>query len=387
MIPYRTPGVYKVDVFPPPAVELRTGIPAFLGYARLRHQAGLSRQEAMPLTHWTQFDEQFESLPHSYLGKSIFGFFQNGGAICYVVPLDNPTSPVIAMQKGLEILAPLNTIDLVCAPDIMQLDENGRLNPPEVYIMQNSLLDHCAGLGDRFAILDSLPGSSQSQVQEQRKELSGANSALYYPWIKVQSSASAAGEYIPPCGHIVGVFSRSDRHTGVHKAPANEVLEGVIDLETNLTDSEQGELNPNNINCLRAFPGRGIRVWGARTLSDEPTWMYINVRRLFLMVRRWVEQNLAGMVFEPNDSWLWNRIERELTAYFSTLYQSGALKGGTPQEAFYIKCDSETNPLEVRESGVVVTEIGLAPIIPSEFIVVRIIHGTSGVTIFELNKP
>lgn len=377
---YRTPGVYKVDVFPASTVELRTGVPVFLGYAMPRDQNDFSQQEATPLTHWTQFDEKFESFPYSYLRKSVFGFFLNGGEICYVAPLDDLISSVLALQKGLEILAPLDSIDLVCAPDIMHLDDNGKLNSSNVHVMQQVLLDHCAALGDRFAILDSLPNSNLSQVQDQRKRLYGDSGALYYPWIKVQGSTSTAGEYIPPCGHIAGVFSRSDRHTGVHKAPANEVLEGVIDLETNLTDSEQAELNPLNINCLRTFSGRGIRVWGARTLSDEPAWKYINVRRLLITVHRWIEQNMRGIVFEPNDFLLQKRIEREFTAYFSDLYKRGALKGETLQEAFYVICNAETNPSEVRDAGKIVTEIGLAPSMPNEFIIVRIVHGDSGVT-------
>jgi phage tail sheath protein FI len=132
---------------------------------------------------------------------------------------------------------------------------------------------------------------------------------------------------------------------------------------------------------LRAFPGRGIRVWGARTLSSDPAWTYVSVRRLFLTACRWIERNMVGAVFEPNDPRLWTRISRELTAYFNDLFRQGALQGRTPQEAFYIKCDAETNPLEIREAGSVITEIGLAPGLPNEFVIVRIIHGASGVTI------
>jgi phage tail sheath protein FI len=155
----------------------------------------------------------------------------------------------------------------------------------------------------------------------------------------------------------------------------------VLDLESNLTDVQQGNLNPQGINCLRAFPGRGIRVWGARTLSHNPAWNYVNVRRLFLTAGRWIERNLSNAVFEPNDHKLWARIRRELTAYFSGLFRQGALKGNKAEEAFYVKCDTETNPPEVRDSGTVITEIGLSPMIPSEFIVIRIVHSAIGMTI------
>jgi len=167
----------------------------------------------------------------------------------------------------------------------------------------------------------------------------------------------------------------------VHKAPANEVLHGVSDLVPDVSDADQAELNPIGVNCLRAFPGRGIRVWGARTLSREPAWTYISVRRLFLTVGRWIERNLTDVPFEPNDARLWSRIERELTTYFSELLRQGALKGNTAADAFYVKCNAETNPQEGRDAGKVVTEIGLAPSVPAEFIVVRIITGTSGITI------
>ena len=174
---------------------------------------------------------------------------------------------------------------------------------------------------------------------------------------------------------------------GIHKAPANDDLEGVLELEVNLTNDQQDRLNPEGINCLRAFPGRGIRVWGARTLSVDPAWTYINVRRLFLMAGRWIERNMGGVSFEPNDPKLWARIGRDLTAYFNDLFTRGALKGRTAQEAFYVKCDAETTPLEVRDAGMVVTEIGLARAVPNEFVVVRMTHGASGVTIAGPTRP
>ena len=148
----------------------------------------------------------------------------------------------------------------------------------------------------------------------------------------------------------------------------------MLDLETGIDNSIQDQLNPEGVNCLRAFPGRGIRVWGARTLSRDPNWRYVSVRRLFLTLRRWIDLNMAWATFEPNEPRLWVRIQRELTVYLTKLLRDGALKGATPEQAFFVKCDVETNPPELREVGQVVTEIGLAPLAPAEFIVVRIIH-------------
>lgn len=373
---YRTPGVYREDVFLAPAAELRTGVPAFLGLA----ETG-AVNTPHELTLWPQFGEEFGApLSDGYLAYAVRGFFENGGQLCYVVRLDDALPPEESLREGLEVLAPLDTVDLVCAPDVMT-------NAAWATVLQQMVLDHCQATGDRFAILDALPNVTVDQVLIQRQGLRGANGALYYPWVRVLDRAAADGDFFPPCGHVAGVYARSDQRIGVHKAPANEVLEGVLDLAIDLTNDQQGRLNPEGVNCLRAFPGRGIRVWGARTLSDDPAWVYVNVRRLFLTAGRWIERNLAGAVFEPNDRRLWTRIVRELTAYFNDLFKRGALKGRTPQEAFYIKCDAEINPPEVREEGMVVTEIGLAPAAPSEFVVVRIIHGATGVTIAGPTRP
>jgi phage tail sheath protein FI len=363
-------------------------VPAFLGFAReVEDEVGRAKvNQPQRLTLWPQFEEQFgQPLDDNYLAYAVRGFFENGGQVCYVIRLADNLERVEALNQGLAALELLDTIDLVCAPDIMRPRQPGNLPPDkaEVQAMQTAVLEHCQRLGDRLAILDSLPDADIEQVLSQREKLGGANGALYYPWIMApawskQGEAALSGLLVPPCGHLAGVYARSDRLVGVHKAPANEVLEGVLDLAVLLSNAQQGRLNPKGINCLRAFPGRGLRVWGARTLSHDPAWTYLNTRRLFLTAGRWIEHNLSGMVYEPNDPKLWARIGRELTAYFNDLFRRGALKGRTAQEAFYVKCDAETNPPEVGQIGQVITEIGLAPAIPNEFIVVRIIHGASG---------
>jgi Bacteriophage tail sheath protein len=382
---YSTPGVYKEDVFLAPAAALRTGVPAFLGYT----QKGPSNAPQM-LTLWPQFEQHFgEALPNGYLAYAVRGFFDNSGDLCYAVRLNDGVDTVTALRDGLDALAPLDSIDLVCAPDITRPRPPENLPPDrdEVRTMQAALLDHCEKLGDRFALLDALPAASVAEVVQQRRGLSATNGALYYPWVRVPAGPVLTNGVVPPCGHVAGVYARSDQRVGVHKAPANDVLQGVVDLEVNLINAQQDLLNPEGINCLRAFPGRGIRIWGARTLSRDPAWTYINVRRLFLTAGRWIERNMAAVAFEPNDPRLWTRIGRELTAYFTDLFRRGALKGRTSQEAFYVKCDGETNPPAVRDAGMVVTEIGLAPALPDEFVVVRVIHGANGVTIAEPTRP
>ncbi len=177
---------------------------------------------------------------------------------------------------------------------------------------------------------------------------------------------------IPPSGHIAGIWARNDATRGVHKAPANEVVGGALDVEFQITKGEQDGLNPAGINCIRAFTGRGIRVWGARTLSSNPSWNYLNVPRLFNMVEKSVNNGTQWVVFEPNDMALWQHIIRSCTAFLTIIWRSGALFGATPQEAFYVKCDAETNPPEARDLGMVTTEIGIAPVKPAEFVIFRI---------------
>ena len=373
MNPYKTPGVYIEEEFLGPTAKLLTGVPAFLGFTEKVPEKSQG-PESFSLTRWDEFGQKFgQPVPDGYLAYAVRGFFENGGRLCYVIPLKDSTKETL--EDGLGALASLDTIDLVCAPDIMT-------SPAQAPILQQTVLHHCDKSGDCFAILNSLYGADLSRVHTQRQGLRGINGALYYPWVRVPDGP-ATGGLIPPCGHIAGIYARSDQRIGVHKAPANEVLEGVLDLEVKLTNTDQGELNPQGINCLRAFPGRGIRVWGARTLAGEENSesKYVNVRRLFLTVGRWIEHNMLGTVFEPNDPLLWSRITRELNAYLTDLFQQGALKGGNAQQGFRVKCDAETNPPEVRDAGMVVTEIYLAPTVPGEFIVVRIIHGADGVTI------
>ena len=378
----RAPGVYLEREFRRPRrTPFSTGVPAFLGL--MSAPIASIGKESKPVPHMISLWSHFE--PHigkpssgCHLAYAVRGFFENGGHWCYVVVHKDGT--VQSLEAGLDAISALNTIDLVCAPDLVKKKKAA------AFELQQIVVNHCEMMGDRFAILDSRGGDSSDQVWEQWSEIDGKNGAIYYPWVKVRGF-DGGFEVVPPCGHVAGVYARTDRQRGVHKAPANEVLEGVVDLERHLTNADQGYLNPKRINCLRSFPGRGIRVWGARTLSGHEAWTYVNVRRLFLTAVRWIDWNMSDIPFEPNEPKLWARIERELHTYFADQFRAGALKGRTPEEAFYVKCNAETNPPELRDLGQVVTEIGLAPTIPYEFVVVRLIHGARGVTISGPTRP
>ena len=367
------PGVYQWTTFGAPhRAPFSTGVPVFLGTMAKGVDGAKSDRAPKPrmISLWSQFQQSIgQPYPGCRLAAAVRGFFENGGHWCYVVVLkDNSTASLTA---GLEAIESLHTIDLVCAPD---LDTSTRATFLE---QQQHLVNHCDQAGDRFALLDSLGGDTNETVTAQWSSTDGKNGAIYYPWLWVNGGDGRL-ELVPPCGHIAGVISRSDRLHGVHKAPANEPLRGVLHLERHLTQSDGDFLNPRSVNCIRSFPRRGICVWGARTISGLADWRYLNVRRLFLTAARWLDWSLSAMLFEPNDARLWAHIERTLTEYFAGYYRAGALKGDTIQAAFYVKCDGETNTGATRDRGQVITEIGLAPALPYEFVVLRLIRGDRG---------
>jgi len=250
--------------------------------------------------------------------------------------------------------------------------------------VQIAMIAHCELMGDRMAILDPPPGLKPQQVKEWRVDTAGYDSkyaALYYPWPKVFDPSTGTNIHVPPSGHMAGIWARNDDTRGVHKAPANEVIRGAVALETQLTKAEHDLLNPIGVNCLRAFPGRGLRVWGARTLSSDPAWRYLNVRRLFNYLEESILNGTQWVVFEPNDDALWARIRRTIGSFLVMEWRKGALFGLTPDEAFYVKCDRDTNPSESIDAGQVICEIGVAPVKPAEFVIFRLAQFSGGTSI------
>ncbi|MFE2745291.1 phage tail sheath family protein [Streptomyces scopuliridis] len=284
-------------------------------------------------------------------------------------------------RTGLGGLEAIDEVTMVAVPDLMSALERGVLDRESVISVQQALISHCELMGDRIAILDPPPGLSPQEIKGWRTETTGFDSrfaTLYYPWIKVFDPATGRNTFVPPSGHIAGVWARNDASRGVHKAPANEVVRGAVSLQTQLTKSEHDLLNPIGLNCIRAFPGRGIRVWGARTLASDRDWHYLNVRRLFNYLEESILTGTQWVVFEPNDDALWARIRRTVSAFLVNEWRRGALFGLTPEEAFYVKCDRETNPPESIDAGQVICEIGVAPVKPAEFVVFRLSQLTGG---------
>jgi hypothetical protein len=421
----RAPGVYIQDIAPSPGAVIATGVPLFIGFAQFRAQFletdRNKKAKLVRLGSWEQFEQSIgPTVPGSFLGYAVRGFFENGGERCVVVPLRLNEDQLKLMEGQLKldqdhlrtnqdqscravltnaledlfrkdandlrsVLSDIDDTDLVCVPDIMMKDIWA--SEETVFELQKQVLEYCKDMGERFAILDALPGDAADIEENLEKsirhwqELVPTEGALYFPWVRVKSLNGPGEQWVPPCGHVAGIYARTDARVGFHKAPANEIIEGVLDLQSNITQEIQSQLNEIGVNCLRSFARRGIRVWGARTLSGHRNWRYVNVRRIFLTLVRWIEHNMNDLVFEPNEPSLWDRVRDRLGGYCYELFERGALKGRDPAEAFFVKCDAELNPLDVREAGQLICEVGLAPLTPAEFILIRITQSAAGTTV------
>ena len=325
----------------------------------------VSEGEIKLCTNFTEFKKYFGDflLPsgdlqgQNTLAHAVYGFLRNGGTRCYVTWITGENK----VSEVLDAFEAIDEITIVTAP--------GNLN------LRDDIKDHCEKMGDRIAVLDTEEtiDLSSANVIDTLKPFNSTYAALYFPWIQVYDPASQSNIYIPPSGHIAGVYARVDGQRGVHKAPANETIWGALDLKYNLSKSKQDGLNPDGINCIRKLNGN-IRVWGARTLGGDANteFKYVNIRRHFSYLRDSIDKGTQWSVFEPNDAELWAKIRRNISAFLIMEWRNGALFGATPQEAFYVKCDAETNPPEVRDLGQVVTEIGVAVVKPAEFVIFRL---------------
>jgi phage tail sheath protein FI len=254
-------------------------------------------------------------------------------------------------------------------------------SPEEVYHIQRALVDQCEQLRNRIAVLDAPKAKGRgeaidvSEIRGWRQRFDSKYAALYYPWLVVDDNLRLGGALtraIPPSGHVVGLYARTDLSRGVHWAPANEALNWVRDTSVSVDAEIQASLNPLGIDCIRAFPGRGIRVFGGRTVSSDPDWRFVNVRRLMMMIEAACQQALQWAVFEPNGAYLREMVRISLGAFLTAVWRQGALVGATASEAFYVKCDEVNNPPAVSELGELIAEVGVAPVRPAEFVIFRV---------------
>jgi len=347
---YLSPGVYveEVDRGSKPIEAVGTNTVGFLG-----ESSKGPHNEAVLCTNWSQFVKTFGDFKEcsEAFAHGVYGFFNNGGSKCFVVNIGAPEGAAAAPAKvagkegdkepakapaaggggrdglwigkdggpgartGLKCFEEIDEIALVAAP--------GQTSPA----VQDAILSHCETRKDRFAILDS-PETIQGGIDKVPKPRDSKYGAYYFPWIQVYDP-DKGNIYVPPSGHIAGVYSRVDSERGVHKAPANEIVRGALNLKYNVSRGEQDLLNPKGINAIRFMSG-AIRIWGARTLSTDPSWRYINVRRLFIMVESSIERATQWVVFEPNDHRLWKRVARTISSFLTLLWRNGALMGVAP---------------------------------------------------------
>ncbi|BAC92041.1 phage tail sheath family protein [Gloeobacter violaceus] len=289
-------------------------------------------------------------------------------------------------RTGVRGIFEIDEITMIACPDLMRAYEANLLDLEQVHGIMEMMISMCEGSanGDvpnppnRMVVLD--PPPDRVKPQEVVQWLAAFNrrsmfAALYYPWVKVANPRNGGRPIlVPPSGHIMGVWARTDEARGVYKAPANEVPRGIIGLGYDTNFREQELLNPLGINCIRSFPNRGIRIWGARTLvePDKTEWRYISVRRLISYIEKSIELGTQWAVFEPNDQDLWMRVKRTISNFLERIWREGALFGATPQQAFYVKCDEELNTPETMVLGRLYIEVGVSPVRPAEFIVFRI---------------
>lgn len=403
---YLTPGVYVEEKpgGPRPIEAVGTSTAGFVGIAP---DSTAYLNEARAVNNWSQFVRDFapEGSTSTPLALAVFGFFLNGGTRCYVVNVGqgNP----ISGRSGIDLFERIDDIAIVLAP--------GYCDPASF----ETVLSHCEKLKDRVAILDApqevsdinlltkvgTVSATPTRTKVKKSESSDEGSsdkgaptpvlapkgglrprqsdkgfgAFYFPWI-VMRDPLFPNQIVqaPPAGHIGGIYARSDFTRGVHKAPANELIRGALNVTYRLTHDEQGQLNTNGVNAIRLFSNEGIRIWGARTVAASSSeWRYLNVRRLFSMIETSIARSTRWVVFEPNDYTLWGSIDRDVSAFLTTLWRQGMLMGTTPEEAFFVQCDAETNPPEVVDSGTVVVVIGIAPVKPAEFVVFQISQSAS----------
>ena len=327
--------------------------------------------------------------------------------------------PLATRKKGLGVLERVDAVAMVCVPDIhirpappppvipppkepphdpcrprtpappadavplaSATEQPPAFTDAEIEDVQRAMIEHCERLRDRVALLDVPTGAGgraltvgEAQQWRSRFDSQRGFAALYHPWVKVFDPLRTAGKSVravPASGHVAGLCARLDLSVGVHRAPANQELFWAEDVTAEVSEEAQGLLNPDGVNCLRPFPGRGIRVYGARTVSSDPDWRYLNVRRLLLMIEEAVDEATQWAVFEPHDFVLRETLVRSVSGFLETVWRQGALVGETPRDAFYVKCDDQTNPPSSVDAGRVVTEVGVAPTRPAEFIVFRV---------------
>jgi uncharacterized protein len=301
----------------------------------------------------------------NYLAHAVHGFFGNGGRELYITRAAEPS--LAAYQTALDETLTLDDISIVAAPGASTL--------PDAAAIYAALITHHEQADRlRFAVLDAPPGASISDILAFRTRFESKYAAIYYPWLEVTTPAGTVS--LPPSGHVCGIYVRSDTERGVHKAPANAVISGIAGFSTTVNKQQQETLNPQGINVLSFFEGRGNRVWGARTLSSDPEWKYVSLRRYFNYLERSISRGIQWSAFEPNSERLWSDVRRTIEDFLFEEWSNGALLGDKPRNSFFVKCDRSTMTQNDLDDGRLVCLIGVAALRPAEFIIFRLSSAT-----------
>ncbi|MDH5359573.1 MAG: phage tail sheath subtilisin-like domain-containing protein [Gammaproteobacteria bacterium] len=285
------------------------------------------------------------------------------------------------LKSGLQAFEDLENISIVAAPgSSFDYDDFITISPTANHAeaIARRLISHCERMRYRVAVLDSVNGHIQSNIREYRSTFDSSRAALYYPWVKTFDPVTERYIYVPPSGPVTGIYARNDVERGVHKAPANEVVRTSGGLEFLLNKAQQEVLNPLGVNCLRFFEGRGYRIWGARTLSSDPEWKYLNVRRYFAFLERSVERGTQWAVFENNGEALWENVRRTIEDFLYNEWSQKHLAGSKPDQAYFVRCDRTTMNQNDLDNGRLICLIGIAPLRPAEFVIFRIGQKTLG---------
>ena len=305
-----------------------------------------------------------------YLAHAAWGFFLNGGRRLYVSRAAEDAPAAGALEEALDVLARVEEIAVVAAPDA------GTLGTAEdCTAAASALVAHAEQARYRFALVDAPAGSSVDDVRRFRAGIDSGRAALYHPW--VVADPAVGGAVLPPSGFVAGVYARGDEQRGVLKPSAGDEVRGVAGLESVVDHAAQGLLNQENVNVLRSFAGEGIRLWGARTLSSDPEWKYINIRRYLLFLEHSIDQSTQWAVFEPNGERLWAAIRQSVEGYLDAQWRAGNLSGRRPDDAYFVRCDRTTMTQDDIDQGRLVVLVGVAPLKPAEFVIFRIGQSTA----------
>jgi phage tail sheath protein FI len=368
MSEFLAPGVYVEEIsFKAHSIEgVPTSTAAFIGPTRTTPPTTdcAARQ---PLTSFLDFERQYGGLDDlqtadgsacNYVAHAARVFFDNGGQRLYIghVAADALADEYAAALQAL----PESGISVIAAP--------GYSSRPATAEIQQALIEHVSQPERcRFAVLDAPPASTIDEVLAARSSIDSSYAAMYYPWV-----TTADAVQLPPSGFVCGILARTDTARGVWKAPANESVIGAVDLQTAIDTYDQERLSAQGINSIRSFPSRGILLWGARTTSSDSQWKYVNVRRYFIYLEQSICSGLQWVVFEPNGEPLWATVRQTITSFLLDNWRNGALMGSKPEEAFFVRCDSSTMTQNDIDNGRLIAEIGIAPVRPAEFVILRI---------------